>query len=1074
MSLAMIKRKAIEADSRMFPDRMMTTTDGRSLTVFKNKKTLTLYPRFIKAWKENRIKSDDDVKSKFLRKKVNALITNRKENVRIIVHRYMSHQQVMSTAGGRDKSHRTEFIFKCWIKDGDKPAGSYYYFKLYYNLSLAVIRKIKEHANSTTSGVTIRYDFLRGWSGIIEASEPVLDYKSLLALTGSLLPAKYKVDGKHYTREEEKQKYKYFHTSNTLRDDFEAWIDRVDDILSGVSPNGGSDYRLVGIDVNVKSSAKDADIANVVSIKPSQIQQADGQAMFFTSSLIKNDLEAKYDDGINPDTFKARTGFDYRPNSCLATITLYFMYRVDNSMYPKYINGTKQIKCCLIVERRSMLDLWGIDHAKQIKGGSGKPFEGTISSITYELISRVTGVKFQADGSLKISFEEMECFLRLYSQPMMVVDVNYRFIWDFSPLSLPNRAHPEEMRPVCMVVSHHGHSRLLAEDNQESIQSFQHCVKKKIRAHEYNESRGCEYSKLRVEDEEKTRTGYYYIRENFDAPIMCVNQNPNANDAKEELSRVARLIYNKMIELANESKLKQEKEMEQKKRGKGTRANNKIRENSHIYGRCHFVGDVLNLLTQFKKDFSIIGGNLMNSKTQLLKSFNINHQNITMCIGNVGMDEDKVKEIGDSLLPLDQDRFASTIVTMGELERFNYYYEKIYTALINRTNISYYCENFIDVAWRLRARPLVFKRNPKKLPCIGILDANKFYTSLLVKSMQEIPVADQWCTFQLWDGGELEDWSLYVIKKKHGKRHPFNHSFVFDRTVVMYYGKFLKEASLILPKLSASYEIESYCRPRLVQKIDLEPGVRDLYENETLLSEKQKKDCCNFIMGMLDQHSVTRQSGEFYANEEQANAMCDRNTCKETDCLPLEVDSGDFQEEDIKDLYLAKVQELIRDKTCKSNIGYPVEIEEQAKLESLENYLLKDENKLTEEHRAFLDSRTVAECEQDDHELNELRLNIHEHELNEIEHMNRTNQQLERLSKRYAMAKAVYVNMYKQPKRMMINGCLWISLLKYQMARLGLLKLWIEIEDSEDLIPIGCKTDCVFVAENSLHDNHLK
>jgi hypothetical protein len=65
----------------------------------------------------------------------------------------------------------------------------------------------------------------------------------------------------------------------------------------------------------------------------------------------------------------------------------------------------------------------------------------------------------------------------------------------------------------------------------------------------------------------------------------------------------------------------------------------------------------------------------------------------------------------------------------------------------------------------------------------------------------------------------------------------------------------------------------------------------------------------------------------------------------------------------------------------------------------------------------------------------------------------------------YAKVRSVYVNMYKQPKRFMGDGFLLISLLKYQMARLGLLKLWIEIEASDELIPIGLKTDCFFVAQ---------
>jgi len=47
----------------------------------------------------------------------------------------------------------------------------------------------------------------------------------------------------------------------------------------------------------------------------------------------------------------------------------------------------------------------------------------------------------------------------------------------------------------------------------------------------------------------------------------------------------------------------------------------------------------------------------------------------------------------------------------------------------------------------------------------------------------------------------------------------------------------------------------------------------------------------------------------------------------------------------------------------------------------------------------------------------------------------------------------------------MTDGFLPISLLKYQLQRLVILRMWKRIETTSDLVPIGVKTDCIFVAD---------
>jgi len=128
------------------------------------------------------------------------------------------------------------------------------------------------------------------------------------------------------------------------------------------------------------------------------------------------------------------------------------MYHSDNSGLPKYMYGKSKKNCSLVMERRSEIKrLYGVDD----------------KAITYELVSRACGVPFREDGSLMLTFEQLERFVKLYSQPVMVVNTKGRYVWEFKPDLLPppdppsRRKTEEEAIARCMIVSHHNNCRLL-------------------------------------------------------------------------------------------------------------------------------------------------------------------------------------------------------------------------------------------------------------------------------------------------------------------------------------------------------------------------------------------------------------------------------------------------------------------------------------------------------------------------------------------------------------------------------------------------------------------------------------
>ena len=80
------------------------------------------------------------------------------------------------------------------------------------------------------------------------------------------------------------------------------------------------------------------------------------------------------------------------------------------------------MRIALVSERR--------DEIKRLYGVDDK-------QITYDLVSRACGVPFRDDGSLVLTFQQLERFVSLYSQPVMVVSTKGKYVWDFKPDMLP-------------------------------------------------------------------------------------------------------------------------------------------------------------------------------------------------------------------------------------------------------------------------------------------------------------------------------------------------------------------------------------------------------------------------------------------------------------------------------------------------------------------------------------------------------------------------------------------------------------------------------------------------------------
>jgi hypothetical protein len=67
----------------------------------------------------------------------------------------------------------------------------------------------------------------------------------------------------------------------------------------------------------------------------------------------------------------------------------------------------------------------------------------------------------------------------------------------------------------------------------------------------------------------------------------------------------------------------------------------------------------------------------------------------------------------------------------------------------------------------------------------------------------------------------------------------------------------------------------------------------------------------------------------------------------------------------------------------------------------------------------------------------------------------------------------LHINVIEQKESTFNQGFLPFSVMKYNLQRLSLLKLWDRIEKTGTLLPFGVKTDSIFVAENNLKNRTL-
>ena len=366
---------------------MQKKSDGKYMNVFRNrgKKKQHFSSTFLRSWRAGEFDSTGD-EGHFVRTSIGEMISNRSKHLATLTRREILLKEHKVKVGDRDKSMKVSVNFKFWDRYDEKKREHVYFHSRHwkFNLSMPVVRRLVQFQSHENEKGKSCYNFLTGFNA---NNEPELDYEALDKFVASLVKNRKELlkELRQIKFEEySSTKRSYFHTSKSLQREFEKFVKHLDDCL--VQSSG----LLVFMDCRFASRMQQSDGSYYV--RASDIPQAIRQAMVLTTQLVANDLREEYQDGIDPDSFLLRTGEVYRPNSCLATILVWWMYKEDDSKIPKYYQGKDSKKCVLVKERKDHIrETYGVDHRR----------------IGYDLVSRSCGVDFGEDG--RSAFPSSSC-----------------------------------------------------------------------------------------------------------------------------------------------------------------------------------------------------------------------------------------------------------------------------------------------------------------------------------------------------------------------------------------------------------------------------------------------------------------------------------------------------------------------------------------------------------------------------------------------------------------------------------------------------------------------------------------
>ena len=676
---------------------------------------------------------------------------------------------------------------------------------------------------------------------------------------------------------------------------------------------------------------------------------------FFEGSLLKmDDSQIVRADSEYPKEFEKFTGMPYRPNSCLASCALHHMYLTS-----------------------------GINFGK-VKWWKDKSMK-TYPPPTYDTVSKLCGIPFGDDGSLRLSLNQFKPFLEKYSMRCFAITPRATLVFKHLP-SLDNMTKPLGVTGLKLIISHN-HVNLIPATLATKFAKFidSDPVKSdspKTLVHEY-------YQVPAAKPKASSFTRFP-IRRNFDPPLgVSIDRNFTSieEDAQKMVDELMKMVW---AEQNTKVKSKQVKQ---------------------VRATYHYCGDFVRIAYELKLKHNLVVNQLRLSghHSDEVKAFSVVYKahkiDARLVIGNM---------MESQVLESDADVVSQAVQTHEGFESYNTEYQLFYNKLYTKGNMSTYSDSLSHELRTYRCAPPSFGMNAEDM-CIGGIDKNKAYASNMLE-MNRVPIFSPFSEMESFDrplymnkgnAYKLSDFAIYKVQTERLDEDDIARYLIFDKKIVLYYGKYLKEVIAMLP--AVKFKITASIEPYKTNTIDWSGDLKRLYSNERLTND-QKKLIPNTLLGCLDKFQSQEFTADCFFSRTEANNMFNAN----------------------EGISRVKVRSNLADVTWEECVAQVAE-------------------------------ELLGEMDQHDHDCHD--------EFGHQLRSEYDRRRWELTNNHYQSKKpTLHVNVYSKSSSTFDQGFLPISLMKYNHNRLAVLKMWLRIIDSGTLIPIAVKTDCVFVAESNFEN----
>ena len=653
---------------------------------------------------------------------------------------------------------------------------------------------------------------------------------------------------------------------------------------------------------------------------------------------------------------------------------------------------------------------------------------------TYDTISEVCGIDFRDDfskalgieGSLQLSLKQFEPFLEMYEMPCYVITPKGDLVYRFDSKS-ENKTHRLGVCGLTLIISH-GHVNLIPDnlfkkfaDTFKESQPIECDVRKQLLYEIYQPN---EVETTQTE----RRFNRFPLRRNFEPSRGFAVDTKLTNierDAKDMVRTVEHEAEKAMLEMpvaqANAAIVKFQKT---------------------ICITYHYVGCGVSIIECLKNNHNYIASSiqLSGSSNEVLKSFDISYSTpsvkVSLRVGNM---------LREGLAGSDCDVVGDLVQTVNHMTEYNNEFKRFYQRLYNKQTITTYSDSLLENLLEYTCPPLAFslfesddndaededdltvyldtEEGGDELEddankfisapvVIGALDANKAYAS----NMLAMGCAVKFSPFSSFVAKRLQITRANVATLNDYSLYRVIGSFKGDfKKYLVFDKKTIIYYGLFLKEIvrvlpDITFGISGVCDSFMVTEMDWSEDLKRLYANENL-SKDQKKAIPNVLLGCCDKYKDFRMTGEAFHSKTDADAMY--NIDGNSGCSRVRL----YKKKPDTASWKSSDEEVVQSYETAFEEGLAEEIERQV--------------------------------------------------VDRYDTWNKTNNLYQQKTFK------LHVNVNRKRSSTYSQGFLPISVMKYNCQRVSLLKMWNRIERSGTLLPVGVKTDSIFVCENTANNREF-